>query len=314
MAGTLAGFDLRLHGRGDTLAALRRSLDLSVAVADARLSMHRGDGASPIDVRLDTLQLVAHARRKPARRARGWLRGERASLSLRGGSLAELARLRAMPVEAELALGEARLHVAGVLAAARAEQQTVLGFELQAARSGDLAGWLPIAPESALAVALRGRVRWEDDTWRLDPTTLQLGRSQLVIDGRRRWADGRPLIVASVRGPLLDLPQLLTLQAPGPVQPASGPRRDAPTASFAPGLPDVDLGVDVQRVLLGRTELLELGLVAQLRDGQLVAAPVRGRLAGAPMSARFELDLRDSGAAGEPGVDHRPDRHRLAAA
>ena len=294
LAGTLAGFDLRLHGRGETPAALRRSLDLSVAVADARLSLLRAGGAGPIDLRLDTLQLAARDGERLRAEARGWLRGERASLSLRGGSLAELRHPRAMPFEAELALAQATLRVASVLATPGTAQQTVLAFDLQAARSGDLAGWLPIAPESALAVALRGRVRLEDEAWRLDPTTLQLGRSQLVIDAHRRWADGRPLTVASVRGPLLDLPQLLSLHAASPVQPAAGPRRDAPIAAFAHGLPDVDLGVDVQRVHLGRTELRDLGLAAQLREGQLVAAPVRGRLAGAPMSARVELDLRDA--------------------
>lgn len=293
MAGTLARIDLRLQGRGATPAALRRSLDLSVAVAGARLSLRPAGAAQPVDVRLDTLQLAAGDGARLQGQARGWLFGERASLLLRGGSLAEMLQPRSMPFEAELALAQAKLRVAGMFATPGTAQQTQLNFDFQAARSGDLARWLPIAPESALAVALRGRVRWADDAWRVDATTLQLGSSRLTIDAQRRWADGRLRTVASVRGPLLDLPQLLSLRQANAVQPVAGARVDAPRAALAPGLPDADLDLDVDRVRIGRTDVLGLGLVAQWRDGQLAASPVRGRLAGASFSGRLDLDLRE---------------------
>ena len=294
MAGTLARVDLRLQGRGATAAALRRSLDLSVTVADARLTLRQAEGARPIDLRLDTLALAARDGTRLRGQAHGRLHGERASLSLRGGTLADLQNLRAMPFDAELLLAQARLRVAGVFATPGDAPQTVLNFDFAAPRSGDLSRWLPVAPGSALPIALRGGVRRADGAWRLDATTLQLGSSRLNIDAHRRWADGSPLTVASVRGPLLDLPELLSLRAASPVPQAAGPRLDAPIAAFAPGLPDIELRLDVDRVRLGRTDLLDLNLVALLREAQLVAAPVRGRLAGAAFSARAEIDGREA--------------------
>ena len=59
-------------------------------------------------------------------------------------------------------------------------------------RAGDLARWLPVAPESSLPWSLRGQLRRADEGWALDATTLQLGRSELTIDARRTLADGRP--------------------------------------------------------------------------------------------------------------------------
>lgn len=112
-----------------------------------------------------------------------------------------------------------------------------------------------MARESKLPVALSGRLAFAGDAWQLADTTLKLGCSELTIHAGRSFTGQGPLTVATVRGPLFDPPELMTLR--------SGASRslDASLLSAAVGLPDVDVDLDLalDRVLLGRTELAGLG-------------------------------------------------------
>ena len=95
----LGRLGLRLDGRGETLGALVRDLELSLALAAARLSFGNVADGKPIAVKLDTLELAV-GRDQPLRgRARGSLLGERATLSIRGGTVPSMLRERSTPVE-----------------------------------------------------------------------------------------------------------------------------------------------------------------------------------------------------------------------
>ena len=197
-----------------------------------------------------------------------------------------------MPLDLGLSQAGASLRVQGVFGPAEAGGDTALGFDLQAGRAGELARWLPVAPQSSLPLALRGRLRMSPDAWFLDSSTLALGRSRLQLDARRTRGSGRPLTTARVRSTLIDVPQLSTLfagagaEAPAPL----GTRLDAPILAGAIDLADADLDLAVQQLWLGRTELAQLVMVARTREGRLLPSPVTGRLAGAPFTARVELD------------------------
>ena len=296
--GSVGRFDMRLGGRGETLGALVRDLELSLALAATQVRV-ANPGGRPIDLTLDTLALAAGRGERLRGQARGALQGERAKLSLRAGTLPDLLRQRATPLELELALAAATLRIETALAVAGpARDATALRFDFQARRAGDLARWLAVAPASDLPVALRGRVRVAEDAWTLADTTLKLGRSELTLDARRTRSAGRPVTTASVRSPLIDLPELLTLRAG--VRPSAnsnapstpGARIDAPIFPGALDLPDADLELALQRVILGRTELADVSLVARTREGRLLPSSVTGRLAGSPFTAQAEIDLR----------------------
>jgi len=285
--GTLGHFALRLASRGETLGSLARDLELSLTAAAAQLSFGRAEGARPIAVSLDMLDLAVRRGDRLRGHARGTLLGERARLSFRGGTVADMLREQVMPVELELALAQARLRVEGTLPFAESTRATALRFDFQASRAGDLARWLGVAPESNLAVALRGQLRLADEGWTLDPTTLELGHSELTIAARRTLADGRPIVMASVRSQLIDMQQLSTLRAGS----------DARSRSAAPIFPadfdlaDADVDFSLQHVLLGRTDLADVAFVARTRDARLLPTSVTGKVAGAPFTASLELDL-----------------------
>ena len=293
--GRLGRIELRLGGRGETLDSLVNSLELSLAAANARLSYGSSAGDRPMAITLDTLDLALRRGQRLRGSARGTLLGELLTLSLRGGTLPEMLRELATPIELEIAAAPAKLRIEGTLARPEATRETALSFALQARRTGDLARWLGVAPQSKLPLALRGRVRIASDAWYLEQTRLKLGRSELTIDGRRSRVGDRPILVASVRSPLIDVPELATLRV------SSGRSSDLPVFPDAADLADTDLVLALQHVLLGRTDLADVGFVARFRAGRLLPSALTGKVAGVPFAGRVALNLR--GEVPEAGLD-----------
>jgi len=289
--GTVGRLGLRMDGRGETLASLARDLELSLALAAARLSFGGAAGAGRIAVSLDSLDLAARRGERLRGHARGTLQGQRARLRFRGGTVPDMLRERVLPLELDLALAQATLKIEGTLALAESTRDTALRFDFQAERAGDLAGWLGVSPQASLPVALRGQVRLSDEAWMLDRTTIDLGRSQLTVEARSTFVDGRSGIAASVRSPLIDAQELSTLRAAS-VDSRAGARSDAPPLPAAIDLPDADIDFKLQRLRLGRTDLEDLAFVARTRDGRLLPLSATGKVAGAPFTASAELDLQ----------------------
>jgi hypothetical protein len=292
--GRLGRFALRFAGRGETVGAVVRDLEVRVAVAAARLSYGNVAGGRPVAFTVDALDLAIPRGAQLRATARGTLLGERATVAIRGGTLPNLLRDAATPLELELATAGATGRVQGTLAGTGAARGTDLAFRLEARRSGDLARWLGVAPESTLPVALAGRVRVQRDEWHLDETTLELGRSELTVDAHRVPIDGRPVIVTAVRSPFLDLPQLETLRArPGAASAGKGEAAiDVPILPRRVELADADIGLGLARVALGRADLVDVGFGARIREGRLPPSPFTAQFAGVPFEGLFGLDLR----------------------
>ncbi|EXI88964.1 MAG: putative protein involved in outer membrane biogenesis [Candidatus Accumulibacter sp. BA-94] len=284
-AGRLGQIDLHLAGRGETTGALLRDLELSLAARDARLSSgKRADGRSLAST-LATLELALPRGQRLRGSGRGTLLAEPLKVSLRGGTLPEMLRELAMPVELEIAAAPARLRIEGMLAHPAAKREMALDFALQARRTGDLARWLGVAPESGLPLALRGRMRIASDAWSVEQTTLRLGRSELTVDARSTRSDDQP-VVAAVRSRLIDVPELATLRV------GTARSNDAPLFPDALNLPDIDVDLALQRVILGRTDLLGVHFAGRVRAGGLLPSSFAGKVAGAPFSGLVALDLR----------------------
>jgi uncharacterized protein involved in outer membrane biogenesis len=292
--GTLDRIDLRIGGRGETLGAVVRDLGVRLDVAGARLSYGNFADGRPVGFTLDSLTLAAPRGQRLRGTARGTLLGEPASFALRAGELPRMLRAGAAPIELDLATTGAKARVQGTLAGAG--RATALSFRVDAARSGDLARWFGIAPQSRLPLALAGGLRLERDEWHLEETTLRLGRSALTVDLHRSVVGGRPITVAAVRSPLIDLPELEALRAPPAGAPQGpGTRKvsvDLPILPYGIDLADADIGLGLERVVLGRAELVDLGFGARVREGRLPPSPFAARLAGVPFEGLLGVDLR----------------------
>lgn len=286
--GTLGRFGLQLDGRGETLGAWLQDLQAAATMAAVHLSVDRGRAGEPVAIELDRLQLLAPRGERVQGRASASLLGERVALSLRAGRLPDMLRGSTLPIELELATAAARLRVATELAGPPSTPDRTLGFELEARRSGDLARWLGVAPASALPVAVRGRLHWGDHAWQLQASTVRLGRSDLAVDAGGSRSEGGLGPTVRVRSTLLDLPELLSLL------PAAGPRRRGgavPPASPIAAL-DAELELELQQLMLGRTTLTEVGLVASIRQGRLWPSQLKGRVAGTAFNGVVEMDPR----------------------
>jgi uncharacterized protein involved in outer membrane biogenesis len=279
---------VRVDGRGETLAAWVRDLEASVEVTGLDLRHGTVLGTAPLAIRLDRLTLVAPRGERLRGRASGSLQGEPIAAQLQAGRLPAMLEARTLPIALELVTAPATLRVALDPATWHAGPERDMSFDLRAQRSGDLARWLGVAAGSALPVALNGRLRWSERRWHLDDTALQLGRSQATVQASGPLDGSGAVTTASVRSALLDVPELTTLRAA--TAPASA--RDRAAASLPFDLGDVDLRVDLQRVTLARTELRDIGLLARIRQGHVLPAPVRGRLADTTFDGTVEVDLR----------------------
>jgi uncharacterized protein involved in outer membrane biogenesis len=292
--GTLERFAVRAGGQGETLGAVVRDLGVRLELARARLSYGNVEGARPVAFTLDTLEVVARPGERLWGTARGTLLGEPATLAVRTAELPRLLRGGVSPLEADLRGAAATVRVEGTFTRTGAARGVDLAFRLDARRSGDLARWLGVAPESSLPIALRGRGRMGGDEWHIDETTLTLGRSEITVDAHRTSVNGRPVLVAAVRSPLIDLPELQSLRVNRDAAASRGGDAsiDVPILPYGIDLADADIGLGLERVRLGRVDLVDLGFGARVREGHLPPSPFAARLAGVPFEGLFALDLR----------------------
>jgi uncharacterized protein involved in outer membrane biogenesis len=284
--GRLGHIELLLGGRGETLGSLLSDLELSLKAANAHLSYGKPAGARPIVVQVDTLDLALRRGQRLRGSARGTLLGEPVKLSMRGGTLPEMLGESATPIELEIVAALAKLRIEGTLARPDATRETALKFSFEARRTGDLARWLSVAPASKLPLAVRGRARIATDAWYLEQTRLKLGRSELTIDAKRSRVGDRPITVASVRSPLIDVPELATLRA------STSRSSDEPVFPDAADLPDADISLALQHVRLGRTDLEDVAFVGRVREARLLASALSGKVAGVPFTGLVALNLR----------------------
>ncbi len=247
--------------------------------------------------------------------ARGTVLGERTTLALRAGVLPQMLREPATPIELQLAAAGATAHVEGIARttrygtrqrprvptrrAARRRPRTLAGFR---------AGVEP-ADRAARSRARRQRVASRGHHPQAGPHRVDRGRAPHA-------RHGRPIIVVAVRSPLIDVPELQTLR------PKSA---DAPPPSFEawldmPILPQgvhlaaADIGFGLARVVLGRTELADVGFSAHIRDGRLSASPFAARFAGVSFEGFASARLARRSTRGIAVDVHRQRRRRYAVA
>ncbi len=289
---TLGHAELRVAGRGATLGAWLQDLDASLTMADVKANFRSGPTDRSMAFTLDNLKLLARRGERLRGSARASLMGERIAVSMRGGPLADMLRGPALPVEVEMAAAPATLRIATDLARLRAEHDPALSFAFEARRSGDLARWLGVAPESTLPVAARGRMRLSGQAWQIDATTLRLGRSDLAIQASGSTAANGSPTNARVRSARLDVPELMSLRS-GVAPATPGKRGAVPPAAVPRALADADLALDLQQVVLERSTLQDVGLVMRIRQGRLLPSPLKLQVAGMPFEGELEADLRD---------------------
>jgi uncharacterized protein involved in outer membrane biogenesis len=294
--GSLGLVALRLDGRGETLGALIDDLGLRLEVTSAHARYGGLAGGRPVELTLDAFELAGARGQRLGGKGRGTLLGEPIQLAIGGDALPRILRERATPIEVELSKKGATARLSATLARPEASRGTEVAFALEAPRAGDLARWLGIAPEATLPVAVRGHVRMKGGRWALEDTTLRLGRSELAVDAQRVLIDGTPVLVAAVRSPLIDVPELETLRPRPPRArvPASGiaALKEVPILPQGIDLADADIGLGLERVVLGRADLVNVGFNARFRDGRLPPSPCVGQFAGVPFEGFVALDLR----------------------
>jgi uncharacterized protein involved in outer membrane biogenesis len=290
--GTLGRFELKLAGRGETLGALARDLELKLAVAQAKLTYGNVAGGRPVELALDTLDVSIPRGKRLGGTARGALAGERVTAELRGGDVPAMLRTASSPIDLQVRGAGATLSLAGILARPEATRGTDLAFRVEGRRAGDLARWLGTAPGVNAPLSIRGRARVESDEWHLDGLALKFGRSEIVVDAHRTGIGRQPIIIAAVRSPLIDVPELEGLFPAGAPQPGTAATVEVPILPHGIDLADADIGIGLERVVFARGDLANAGFGLRLRGGRMEPSPFGAAFAGVPFAGTVALDLR----------------------
>jgi uncharacterized protein involved in outer membrane biogenesis len=291
--GTLGRFDLRLAGRGDTVGALVRNLEARVAAAGAKLTYGNVAGGRPVELTLETFEVSIPRGATLRGSARGALRGEPVSARIQGGDLATTLREARSPIEITLQGAGANARIAGAIARPGAPGGTDLEFRLEGRRAGDLAAWLGTSPGASAPVALQGRFRAEGDEWHLEDFKLALGASELAIDAHETGSGAASFVIAAVRSPLIDVPELQSVFADRAAAPkASRTAIDIPILAKGIDLADADIGLGIERVALERGDLANVAVAARVRGGRMGPSPFGATFAGTPFGGTVALDLR----------------------
>jgi uncharacterized protein involved in outer membrane biogenesis len=290
--GTLGRFDLKLAGRGETLGAVARDLELKLAVAQAKLTYGNVAGGRPVELALDAIEVSIPRGQRLRGAARGTLAGERVTATLRGGDAPGMLRTASSPIDLQVRGAGATLSLDGILARPEATRGTDLAFRLEGRRAGDLARWLGTAPNASAPVAVGGRARVESDEWHLVDLRLRFGRSEIVVDAHRTGIGKQPIIVAAVRSPLVDVPELESLFPAGAGRAKSTGTIDVPILPHGIDLADADIGIGLERVVFARGEMTNGAVGLRLRGGRMEPSPFGAAFAGVPFAGTVALDLR----------------------
>ena len=95
-----------------------------------------------------------------------------------------------------------------------------------------------------------------------------------------------------MRSALIDIPELATLGAGAPARGKHRAHIDVPLLPYGIELADADVGLGLERVALGRIDLVDVGFAAHVRDGRLAPSPIAATVAGTPFEGLVALDLR----------------------
>ena len=113
-----------------------------------------------------------------------------------------------------------------------------------------------------------------------------------MVDAHRTGIGTKPITIAAVRSPLIDVPELQSLFPADAPQPQARGTIEIPILPHGINLADADIGVGLERVVFARGDLTNAGLGVRLRGGRMEPSPLGASFAGVPFGGTVALDLR----------------------
>lgn len=292
--GALGGFAMRMTADGATLRELIDTTRLRVVAVRGGFTYGNAMGERPVSFELGRLVMYGGAGEPLRLDAEGTLLDEPIALQLQAGLPREIVRHAATPLSVRASSRSARLTLDGEVAAAAAgaaRDAADLRIVLQAGDARDLAGWLGLELHQALPLALSARWHGTPENWQLEPVDLRLAGTRFSV---RLARDAQPQgahFAMRVSAPQMDIDEIARLFASAARQ--TGPVRfDVPILPVGLELVDLDLDIEIGRIVGGALPMRDLRFATRIRDGFMTASPLSLTVLGLPLAGALELDLR----------------------
>jgi hypothetical protein len=283
---------VRAHGKTGVL----NRVALALRLAGAELSYGNADGARPVDLSVDELELSLPEGEAMRLRARGTLLDESFSVEGTAADLEALLLDEAWPVTLSAKGSGAVLDINGSVAVSDADRATRLQLGLYGERLGDLSAWSGVSPCAAAAYLLQGQLVLAGDIGRLQFLRFQTDRSRL--SGELDWSgyDQGDRLLALLRFEALnpaDIAVLIPLFKRGSDDgAASVVAIDMPVLARPIDLLNADIDLAIEHIPLSPVDITEVSLLAGIRQGRLQRSPFHAHVGGA--SFQGYLDPEDA--------------------
>lgn len=290
---------LALHATtsGADLHQWADATELDLELGEAALSYGNEPGARPVGFTLAQATLRVARGGPVVVTAEGSLRDQPARGTFEGAKVINLLDGPPWPVALEARGAGATVRMVGRLGdPARRDVPHRVRLEIDGSRLGDLAPWLGVPEQAPAAYRLHGDLEVGSEGFALSSASFALGRTRAT--GSLAWLGagpgGRP--VARVEATVLDVEELEQnlVEAEEEDDDEPGLTIDCPILPERIAVPDADLEVRIERMVLDPSDARGVAFSWQMREGRVEAAPFRARYGGVDLGGELDVDLTGS--------------------
>ena len=216
------------------------------------------------------------------------------NIELIGGRIMDLFTLtEAWPVDGVLFTAGASASVKGSVGGADSDQMFDLQVRVEGDRLSALNALLELRLPDSAPFMIAANVVKTPDVVNLNAIQGTLGASYLAGQLRIQDGEGRQKMTGRLTSSSFQIHDWRFLSTTNGSHEAASLEHQESESSVSMPL-DVDLGVSIEKLLLGQTDLGSLSLTAGIREGQVLLDPIQMKSFGGTLQANLDLDLKNS--------------------
>jgi uncharacterized protein involved in outer membrane biogenesis len=288
--------EIELTSKGKDQIAFARALSGTLTIRNGGLTFGKID--NPRRWELNQASVELFGLKGSTARAKGRLLNKAFQMNVRAGGLYRLLADSEGPVEIEFTGAGASFNLAGELQPFAEKAGPHLKLFLNTADISTLGDWLGFEKRPHMPLKVKAEIQLTENETKVNGLTVKLGKTNLngyiyhhSIVNRETWA-------FMLRSRLIVLQDLLSVLSGGAGAPssekASGMAFDMPLLPQKLKLPNMNLDLEVLRLLSGKREFSRAKMKGSLVDGKIKQVPLRLRQGDLDLNCILDADLNSA--------------------